>query len=504
MSTTLPGTIPPPSRASNSPIPLRIRAVLSPATSARRSGVTFRGAAERAAGDLAGRSAGASANVFQPSQLGHRPSQRGDSKPHEEQKKTARALATLDASRFRKGGPVLQTHRLDVLDGLRGLAIALVVWYHLWQVSWLDPGRFIFIPISGFLGVELFFFLSAFCLSYPYVLAHFREKEPPSLGHFAYRRFIKIVPSYVLSIVAVIGLAALPGAKESWGANIDWPNAQTAVLDVAAHLTFVHTFFSETYASINGPLWTLGIEIQYYAFFPLLIAMLLRAPLSVAGMMTAVAIVYRLRIAQCCQAPVFDHNLGQLLGFLDFFAAGMLCAFAYVWLHERRPQLALRRWLWALLALGAFVWIGLLFENLTAKRWQPEFANWWLIRNGTFYAVAIFIAALGSLLALPAWRRLVANPVLVFLSVISYNVYLWHQVVFRWVATWPFIPHAPGVTRGDPAWAWITTICGLASVLAIAILVTYAVERPLLRMDPEALRERLEPLFRRAALRRQE
>jgi len=385
-----------------------------------------------------------------------------------------------------------------VLDGLRGLAIVLVLWYHLWQVSWLDPGPLIFIPIAGFLGVELFFFLSAFCLSYPYVRAYFAEREPPALGHFAYRRFIKIMPSYVLSILAVLVLAALPGAKESWGANIDWPNVQTALLDVGAHLAFVHTFFSETYASINGPLWTLGIEIQYYVIFPLLIVMLLRAPLSVAGAMTGVAIIYRMRIGQCCRAPVFDHNLGQLLGFFDFFAAGMLCAFVYVWLHERRPRWAEQRWMWALLALGAFVWIGLLFANLTSKRWEYEFANWWLIRNGTFYAVAIFIAALGSLLALPAWRRLVANPILVFLSVISYNLYLWHQVVFRWVATWPFIPHPPGVTRGNPEWAWITTVCGLIVVAAIATLVTYAVERPLLRTDSETF------LFRRAALRRQE
>lgn len=393
-----------------------------------------------------------------------------------------------------------------MLDGLRGLAIALVVWYHLWQVSWLDPGPLIFIPVAGFLGVELFFFLSAFCLSYPYVRAYFAEEEPPSLRHFAYRRFIKIVPSYLLSLVAVIALAMLPGAKDSWGANIDWPNAQTAALDLAAHLTFVHTFFSETYASINGVLWTLGIEIQYYLIFPFLIVMLLRAPLSVAGVMTAVAIAYRVRIGQCCQAPVFDHNLGQLLGFFDYFAAGMLCAFAYGWLRAKNVRLFGReqRWMWALLALGAFVWMGALFANLTTKRWQPEFANWWLVRNGTFYALAIFIAALGSLLAFPAWRRLLANPVLVFLSVISYNLYLWHQIIFRWVSTWQFIPHPPGVTRGDPTWAWITTICGLGIALGIATLVTYGVERPLLRLNPERLRSRMSLLFRRAALRRQE
>ncbi|MGA3039031.1 MAG: acyltransferase [Vulcanimicrobiaceae bacterium] len=385
-----------------------------------------------------------------------------------------------------------------MLDGLRGIAIALVIWFHLWQVSWLDPGAFIFIPISGFLGVEMFFFLSAFCLSYPFVCAYLEGTTLPSLRHFSYRRFIKIFPSYAISIFAVIAIAALPGAKGSWGANIEWTTPGAAFFDLASHLTFVHTLFGDTYASINGVLWTLGIEVQYYVLFPVLIFLLLRAPLSVAGTMTAIAIAYRIRIGRCCVTPVFDHNLQQLLGFFDFFAAGMLCAFGYVWLRKNHPRIANMRWAWLGLALIGLVWIGLLFMNLTVKRWQNDFSDFWLIRNGTYYAAAIGLFALGSLFAPRFWHRIIANPVFVFLAVISYNMYLWHQIVFRWVATWPFIPHSAGTTRGDPTWAWITTLCGFAIALAIASLVTYAIERPLLRMDPESLS------LRRATLRRQE
>ena len=393
---------------------------------------------------------------------------------------------------------------LIVLDGLRGIAIALVVWFHLWQVSWLDPGAFIFIPISGFLGVELFFFLSAFCLSYPYVCAHFDGTAHPTLRHFTYRRVIKIFPSYAISIIAVIAIAALPGAKGSWGANIDWATPQAAFFDLAAHLTFLHTLFGDSYASINGVLWTLGIEVQYYALFPVLIYLLVRAPLSVAGVMTAIAISYRIRIGHCCVTPIFDHNLQQLLGFFDFFAAGMFCAFGYVWLRTHCTRLANLRWVWLLVALTGIVWITLLFMNLTQKRWETDFSDFWLIRNGTYYAVAIGMVAMGSLLAPRFWHKIIANPLLVFLAVVSYNMYLWHQIVFRWVATWPFIPNPSGVTRGDPTWAWITTVCGFAIALAIASFVTFAIERPLLRMEPGELGRRAGSIFRRAALRRQE
>lgn len=379
------------------------------------------------------------------------------------------------------------SQRLDALDGLRGIAIALVVWFHLWQVSWLDPYGLIFFPISGFLGVELFFFLSAFCLSYPYVRAHLAGESPPGLRHFAYRRFIKIVPSYVLSMIVVIALAALPGTKDSWAENIPWTNVQSAVMDILAHLTFVHTFFAETYASINGVLWTLGIEVQFYVLLPFLMVPFLLMP-AVTGLgMAAIALAYRLLIAQCCREPLFDHNLGQLFGFFDFFAAGMLTAYAYCWLETRRPDISARKALWTIAALGAAVWIVLLFENLTAHRWEEQFASWWLVHNGTFYAMALSVLCLGSLFALPVWRVVLANRIFVFLAVISYNLYLWHQVVFRWVATWPFIPHAPGVTRGDPTWAWLVTLCGLALAVGVATLVTYAIERPLLRMEPGRL-----------------
>ena len=55
---------------------------------------------------------------------------------------------------------------LAPLDGLRGIAIALVVWFHLWEITWLRAdahlGPFTMnlnaIPEAGFIGVDLFFF----------------------------------------------------------------------------------------------------------------------------------------------------------------------------------------------------------------------------------------------------------------------------------------------------------------------------------------------------------
>ncbi|MBV8151215.1 MAG: acyltransferase [Candidatus Eremiobacteraeota bacterium] len=376
------------------------------------------------------------------------------------------------------------------------------MWYHLWQVSWLDPHiaightyiSLVYLPVAGFLGVQLFFFISAFCLSYPYVRAHFAEKPLPTLRHFAYRRFIKIVPSYLLSIVAVVALAAIPANRESFGANIGWPNPGAALFDLAAHLTFLHTYFGNTVASINGVLWTLGIEVQFYVLFPMLVWILLRTPLSLTAMMTALAIAYRVHVGECCRTPIFDHNINQLFGFLDFFAAGMLCAYAYEWLRFKRPKLAEQRGLWTALALGGFVWAILMFQHLEHQRWADRFADWFVIRNSTFYAAAILAAGLGSLLAFPAWHRLLANRVLVFLSVISYNLYLWHQVLVRWVAA--TIPHRPSNPHLDGRYNWEVFIAGIIVTVGVATAITYLFERPLLRMEPAELMHALRAILR--------
>ena len=67
-------------------------------------------------------------------------------------------------------GTLHEDARLGVLDGLRGIAVLLVLWYHVWEISWLaTPPWLAFLPATGFIGVHLFFFLSGFVISYPFI-----------------------------------------------------------------------------------------------------------------------------------------------------------------------------------------------------------------------------------------------------------------------------------------------------------------------------------------------
>ena len=72
--------------------------------------------------------------------------------------------------------------RGDTFDGLRGAAIAVVVWYHLWLVTGVPTTL---LAQTGFMGVDLFFFVSGFCLFHPYARHVFEGRPAPTVGQFA-------------------------------------------------------------------------------------------------------------------------------------------------------------------------------------------------------------------------------------------------------------------------------------------------------------------------------
>ncbi len=95
----------------------------------------------------------------------------------------------------------------EAIDGLRGIAILLVLFYHTWLFSWFTPAVAVLgvslpvdvLPRNGYLGVDLFFTISGFVLFFPHALRALGGGGAQNLRDYAFRRFIKIVPSYVLA-----------------------------------------------------------------------------------------------------------------------------------------------------------------------------------------------------------------------------------------------------------------------------------------------------------------
>jgi peptidoglycan/LPS O-acetylase OafA/YrhL len=338
--------------------------------------------------------------------------------------------------------------RLDGIDGLRGIAIVLVLAYHSWLVYGCCAGL---LSEAGFLGVELFFALSGFCIFYPFARARFSAATPPSWLGYAYRRGIKIVPSYVLALTV---FALADAHRDGTG--------QTALAYVA-HLFFVHPLIANAFQSISGPLWTIGIEVQFYFIFPVLCGFFVRRPVLAALGMMLVAAGYRAAVLATHADPGFFLS-NQVIAFLDLFAAGMLAAYVVAWIRNRRDRPSLQRAATtiALLSIAAGAAGMFAFTRSTAMNDTAAFFVWQMHWRSAI-AVLLFAIVTSTALALPELRRVVANPVCTFFALISYNLYLWHLEILSF-AQREQLPFA----------------VALATALLVAAAVTFVVERPLL------------------------
>lgn len=381
-----------------------------------------------------------------------------------------------------------RTAHVAVFDGLRAIAIILVVWLHTWQLSWMPNEAHLgplhlnwaFIPETGFVGVELFFFISGFCLFYPYVRQRLEGGSAQGWGAYFYRRAIKIVPSYWLSIALVL-LLLKPHFFEQPG----WPWL------LGSHLLFVHNWSYDTTSALSGVLWSLGVEVQFYVLFPLIGWAFLRRPAWTYAAMSAVAIAWRLGV-RAFDAHDYSLLLNQLPGCLDFFANGLLAAYLIVWLRKRFGEPGRWRWLYTLGALGALLAFGALLHGLYDTRLAPDWPWAWQAENHGYLGLTFLALGVCSANALPLWRAALANPVFTFLSTVSYNLYLYHQLIARELVNRRIPAPATLDPHGDPSWAAPYMALAIGLSLAWAVNVTYLIERPLLKMTPE----RLKGLFR--------
>ncbi len=289
------------------------------------------------------------------------------------------------------------------------------------------------------------------------------------MGPLFFRRFLKIVPSYGLSIAVAYGI----------GYAQQQPNASLAP-DLVSHLLFVHTWFPSRFGTINGVLWTLAVEVEFYCIFPLIWWCFARRPLVTAAAMLALAWLWRSSLAWCCYSSLFTPYEENLPGYLDIFAFGMLCAYAFAaW--ERYRNAPLVRRIAPLVGAAGILMFAALMESCFAYRFADQWSGVWQIDRRPLVGAAFFLIAIGSLFAPRWWQAIFDNAPLRYLATISYNLYLYHQIAAR-----ELFQHRIPYYRGDPHEdvQWQVRYSALATVasIAVATVTTYVVERPLLQL----------------------
>ena len=374
--------------------------------------------------------------------------------------------------------PVSKAPHLAALDGLRGIAVILVMWYHFWQLTWLPVdvpyglGKWNFnvFPETGSAGVDLFYFVSGFCLFYPYARTLFDGAPLQSVRSFFYRRVIKIVPSYYLAILLMIVLGF---------AHFD--SRDEAVHQIFAHVVFLQNVWGETWGGIDGVMWSLATEVQFYVVFPAICWCAMRRPLVTFAALVALGDVYRFAIV--ARGGDVLHDIDKLPGAIDLFAAGMFAAWAYRAIAVRRPKLASRRAFWTALAFVGFLACYELLSYQFAHRYDDGWLYGWKATFRPLFDLALVPVTLGSLFGYRLWQRILGNRVAVFLSLISYNLYLWHQPIGVALADHHWLPHI-GDEKQDHLWGIEFMALAVVVSIAVAWAISTFFEQPVLRRRP--------------------
>ena len=319
----------------------------------------------------------------------------------------------------------LPAPRLHFIDGLRGLAMLMVMAFHCWLFGgmWfatlqLGSHRLNMAPLLGLgsTGVNLFLVLSGFCLYWPFVKGGARRE--PTLAEFARKRCRRILPPYYVTLILfgtpLFFQALHHHSRSELSFAWNW---------MLLHVVMLHNLNPKYVVRVDGPLWTLALESQLYVLFPLLVEGYRR--FNARGLLLAVLVasaVYRSFVWQGQLHPpdyVPDYGNGFVLAPSVFgrcfeFALGMFCAILVArWHTEQKSPLRRSDYLLFLVIVTAGLLDQLLggFQILNDSMW------------GLLYAALLLAASRPH----GALHRVLSHRALVTLGVFSYSVYLIHQ-----------------------------------------------------------------------------
>ncbi|MEP7086416.1 MAG: acyltransferase, partial [Gemmatimonadota bacterium] len=291
------------------------------------------------------------------------------------------------------------------IDGLRFVAIALVVLFHVHDYlttkfripagtaaneDWLD--RF---AATGHYGVHLFFIISGFVLALPFAAHHLGARPPVQLRAYFIRRLTRLEPPYIIAMLGLTAALALTGAAHG-----------PLLPHLLASLGYVHNIVYGAPSTINVVAWSLEIEVQFYILAPALaIVFTIRDRWVRRGVIVAAAAAVLAAQGWLAPAPWVPLSV---VGFLQFFLCGFLIADLYVTDWKGKPSHSLG------------------WDAVSLMGW-PALA--WLWMQDAQYP-AIFIA-LAFVLFCAAFRgtitsRALGTPIVATIGGMCYSIYLLH------------------------------------------------------------------------------
>ncbi|OQS03374.1 acyltransferase 3 [Thraustotheca clavata] len=341
-------------------------------------------------------------------------------------------------------------YRPDI-DGLRCLAVLPVIVYHAYPT--IIPG--------GFTGVDIFFVISGYLIS-GILFKDLMNKNFSYRGFYS-RRIRRIFPALIIVLSFCIPLGcswylATPlknMAETLWAGAMFGANLQV--------LSLKQGYFD---ANVKEDpllhLWSLGVEEQFYIFWPLFAAFIVKLSYrkAIIAQVTVMVVSYCLNVGMLGFHG--NNNWSFYFPLCRFWQMSIGGLLAYAQLPTVQAEPALNRAAVSFIGLQLVV-VG--FYCLTETNAYP--GTWSLLP--TLGAACLIFAGPDA----PFNHYLLSNPVMVFIGKISYGLYLWH---------WPFLVFFKARYPNDEHRPWLSLpYMLLIYSFLLSILMLYLVENQLRR-----------------------
>ena len=354
------------------------------------------------------------------------------------------------------------------IDGLRGWAVLSVIIFHAFP-SWLK---------GGFIGVDIFFVISGFLIT-SYIF------ENLSYGHFSFfnffgRRIRRIFPALILVMFSSLIFG--------WFFLFTEEFTQLSK-HVAGGAAFISNFIliNESGYFDNAAntkpmlhLWSLAIEEQFYIFWPIILwlAWLLKLNLlTISFSVAAISFFFNLFLIKLYPTEVFFLPLGR---FWELLSGGIL---AWFYTHKSESLFQFKHWVDSyflksisvkgitskygskFLNLISFLGLLLLIYGFLRIEESFSFPSFWALIPVTG-TVLVIVSGSKAILN----RLFFMNPIIVWIGIISYPLYLWH---------WPILTFLQIIDGGMPNMA--TRAIALVASIILAWVTYYLIEKPIRR-----------------------
>jgi peptidoglycan/LPS O-acetylase OafA/YrhL len=350
--------------------------------------------------------------------------------------------------------------RVTGLDGLRAVAVLLVIVFH------LSPGA----VVGGYLGVDLFFVISGFLIT-SLLLREHRRSGRIALRAFWTRRARRLLPALGALLLVCCTAAYAIGGDVLAGIRQQVLGAVTFSSNWLL-LAGSSDYFDATAPELFRNLWSLAVEEQFYLIWPLLLVLVLvRVPrwirIAAAALLATSSAVWMALLWSADTATRVYYGTDT-----HFFGLAIGAALAFIAVSWPTRALEWPRWQRTVLGVaGPFALAGILVFAVLMPEDSP------LPFLGGLAAVSLLSAIVIAALLVPGTpvARLLDTAVLRWIGERSYGLYLWHWPVFLLV-----IAALPAWPR-DGLTGWALGGIALVITVAAAALSYQFVEQPIRR-----------------------